>query len=135
MEFVEETLNQLEEEIVKLNQEQLVETKFSDGSLLPYYSPITIERKKEEGTYISPNYRWALIDYGDFVDYMFSKANAGKLLIGSKDKKTQTILDMVDKETGKSKYVFGLSDTQKEYLAELARPILYEKIINFLKSA
>ena len=128
MDFVEETLNHLQEEIVKLNQEQLAEGQRSDGSKMPNYTPATKLIKAEKGTTLTGE-RISFLDRGDFWSSFWVKAESGKLLFDASDWKTEMLI----KEYGS--LIFGLSDIQKEALAELARPILYEKIINFLKSA
>lgn len=127
MDFMEETLNQLEEEIVKLNQEQLAEGQRSDGTLLPKYAPQTMFEKLAGGRTLLGE-RIALYDLGDFWNSMFVLASYGSIEFSAKDRKTDMLVEIYGEA------IFGLSDIQKEALAELARPILYEKIINFLKS-
>ena len=124
--LVEETLNQLAPEIVKLNQEQLAEGQRSDGSKMPLYKPITKQRKQEEGRTLTGD-RISLIDKGDFWKSFFVKAENGKLLFDATDRKTEELIKTY------GELVFGLSGIQKEALAELAKPILYEKILKYLR--
>ena len=75
------------------------------------------------GDYIS------LLDTGAFWSSFFISATGGKLMFDATDSKTQ----MLVQEYGGQ--IFGLTDKSKITLAELARPIMYEKITNFLRQA
>lgn len=133
--ITEEVLNSLSDEIADLNKEQLIETLLIDGTNLPMYAQVTIERKKKKGTYISHNRRWALLDYGDFYKNFLIKAENNKLVFNSVDAKTDEILSMVQKQTGKADLVFGLSGENLKRLLTMMKPLLEERILNFLAQA
>ena len=133
--LTEEVLNSLSDEIANLNKIQLKETKFIDGTEFPLYTRVTVERKKQKGTYISPNGRWALLDYGDFYRSFIIKAENNKLIINSADSKADKILIMVQRDTGKADLVFGLSGENMKKLLTLMKPLFEERILNFLAQA
>lgn len=123
--LVEETLNQLQEEIVKLNQEQLEIGQRSDGSKMPLYKPVTKQRKLEKGSILTGD-RISLIDKGDFWNSFFVKAENGKLIFGATDWKTEDLIKTY------GELVFGLAVEQRTELARLAKPILNKKILKYL---
>jgi len=126
--MVEETLNQLSDEIITLNQQQLVEGTKADGTKTRQYSMVTKSLKSMGGRFLTGDYI-SLLDTGAFWSSFFISATGGKLMFDATDSKTQ----MLVQEYGGQ--VFGLTDKSNITLAELARPIMYEKIINFLRQA
>lgn len=85
VEMIEEILNEMETDIVKMNQEQLQEGMYSDGGLLPPYSYKTTEMNpKKQG-------RIKLFDTGDFYQSIFATAGMGILEVDAKDWKTEML--------------------------------------------
>ena len=126
VEFMEETLNELEDEIVKLNKLQLEKGEKADSSFLPNYSPRTIKLRNEQGRPVKGE-RISLFDYGNFWGGFWVQAYNNKLSIFSHDEKTEMLV---------SKYgnsIFGLTKSNFEILGDLATPILKHKVEIYLK--
>jgi len=126
--LVEETLNELKDYIIELNQQQLADGYRSDGNLMPKYKPISIQIKNAKG---KPTFsgRIALYDTGSFWDKMLISIENGKIKFYSTDTKAE----MLENEYGST--IYGVGNIYMEALAEKANPILYKKIIDFLKQA
>ena len=126
--MVEETLTLLETEIITLNQQQLTKGEKSDGTFTGEYRETTISRKMLEGRFLTGD-KISLLDRGDFWAGFLVKADNGKLIFDSTDAKTEMLISIY------SEKLFGLTSESKTELAKLAKPILYEKITNFLNKA
>lgn len=135
--LIEESISELDNEIISIIQSQLFDSKIADGRLMPTYSPNTVAIKKERGGFISKTGRWALYNYGDFFNKMYAKVSNGKLLIGSNDEKMQMIEAMMLSRMGDNADVlmYGITNENKPFLAKAIAPILYKKITDFLKQA
>ena len=119
--WIEEILKGFDKEIVKLIQEQLTEGKRGDGTLMPPYSYLTVQSRKDAGRPVKGP-RISLIEYGDFWQSMFSYVGQGMIEVGSKDWKES----MLVKEYNPN--IFLISKTQMQHLASLVRPKLDAKI-------
>jgi len=121
-------LDNLDEEIIKLIQEQLTEGKRGDGSTMPKYTTSTKQSKLKRGTILMGE-RIALIDTGEFWKSMFANIYDGSIIVDSKDWKRDMLVDRYGDE------IFLISKTQMEYLASLVNPLLNAKIKQFLENA
>lgn len=126
--LVLETLNELESEIVKLNQEQLKQGERYDGSKTGTYQEKTKKRKKAEGRILTGDHI-SLIDTGDFWKSFFFEARNGKMLFGATDPKTEMLVSTWGEK------ILGLSPESYQKLADLIKPVLKNKILNFLAEA
>lgn len=123
--LVEESLNELSDEIVQFNKEQLREGKRSDDTLLPYYSNRTINIKQSKGRIIMGR-RIALIDTGDFWGSMWAKAENGNLTIFADDYKTIMLAERYGDK------IFGLDPENHDLLKFRLFEILKPKINSYL---
>lgn len=128
MDLVEQTLEELEPYILELNKEQLKEGRTSDGGYMPLYSDNSLKLKQSQNKSIFSG-RVALYDEGDFWKKMFISVYKGKIEFGSDDSKAEML------ETEYGNLIYGVDRPNMKLLAERANPILYKKIIDFLKTA
>lgn len=106
------------ETIADLNVEQMNKGLRSDGSeILPSYTALTIEIKKEKG---QPTDRVTLQDTGDFYRGVYVDVEGDKITSFSSDEKAAKLNKKYSKAKGN---IFGLSNPfKREYLNEKLRP-------------
>jgi len=127
IEFMQECLNENEEFLTTLNKKQLLDGTKADDTKFKPYTPTTIKLKKQKGlpaisTLIS------LHETGEFWSLFWAKAESGKLIMSSKDKKTDELISRY----GES--IFGLTKSNFEILGEKIMPLLRQKITTYLKA-
>ena len=125
--WIEEILESLDKDIVKLIHEQLEEGKRGDDTLLPLYKESTKKMKAERGTILMGE-RIALIDTGQFWNSFFSSIYQGSIEIDSKDRLRDELVGRYREE------IFLISKTQMNYLASIVQPKLKTKINEYLSS-
>jgi hypothetical protein len=125
IEFLQECLNEEEKFITQLNKTQLEKGIKADNKLMPDYSPRTINQRQIDGNPVKGKLI-ALYDTGEFWNAFWSEARDKKLIMGSDDWKTESLI---------AKYgetIFGLTDDSFKILGEKIMPNLRTKIIKFL---
>lgn len=112
------------EAIADLNAEQMFVGLRSDGSeILPSYSKLTIQIKKEKG---QPTDRVTLRDTGSFYEGIKVDVSGDRLNITSTDEKTEKLNKKYSKSKGN---IFGLSDRfKREYLNNNLRKVFKNKV-------
>ena len=124
--LIRETLLELGDFIIEANQRQLLKGLKTDGYELGEYLPITIENKEKKGTYIQPDLKIALKDYGDFFNSFKLEGNTLKL--GALDVKTNKLLDIYGEN------IFGIPLSDKEEFTNYFVDTLFDKITVILKN-
>ena len=99
--------------ITNLNTDQLFEGERSDGTILPDYSPVSVE------AYGKPAGPIRLYDEGDFYRGFFIETDNFPVMFGSRDSKSE----MLKNEFGKN--IFGLTT---ENLIELNQSYLRTRV-------
>lgn len=116
-------VKQEEDFIVTLNREQLRIGVRSDNSLMPKYSPITIDIKREKKR-IWVGERIGLADTGSFWSKMYLIANKDGLSVLSSDEKTNKLRFTYGRQ------IFGLTPKNMLYF----RSVIQKPIIDALKN-
>lgn len=118
-------ISETKETIADLNVEQMNKGLRSDGSeILPSYTALTIEIKKEKG---QPTDRVTLQDTGDFYKGVYVDIEGDKIKTFSTDEKAAKLNKKYSKAKGN---IFGLSNPfKREYLNEKARPNFKAKVL------
>ena len=123
-----ESLNEVEADVIRLNQAQLREGKRSDGKILGRYRESTKKAKRNNPNRKLTGDLISLLDYGDFWQGFFFKAENGKLVFGSEDDKT----DLLIKQWGET--IFGLGKDSYAELTRIVSPVLVKKIKDFINT-
>jgi len=112
--LVKKSLTGLENEIIRLNQEQLYSSgQLSDGSFLDSYSPYTIVKKQEARSgHDSRVANMTLRDTGAFYKSFKVKITNENVLVYATDGKTDKLI------TDFGKNIFGLTEQNWEELIE-----------------
>lgn len=115
----EESRSAIEEtkgEIADLNRERMLSGRRADGSLLPFYSKISVE------VYGYPPGPWRLKNTGSFQEKINIKVTPLSFITDSADDKSE----MLKKKAGEG--IFGLDkEGKKEYVKDL-RPVFVKNI-------
>lgn len=104
--------------IEELNRQQLSRGERSDNSILPNYSPFSVELGKPSGPI-------QLFDEGDFYEGINANIFDDEIRIEGEDEKTAMLI---------SKYgqmILGLTEENKQILIEAIRPLVIQKMRAF----
>ena len=121
--IMNDCVNNTSDVILDANREQmLLGLDKNDKEILPEYTPFTRERKIEKGR--DPD-TVTLYDEGDFHRNMFMKNDGSKILIDSKDSKTDELMTKYNKQDT----VLGIPQPAKENINES----IMDKFINIFR--
>lgn len=116
----DEAVIESEGQITDLNREQLDIGLMADGNSLPDYSQTSIEKFGKQPGPIR------LYDTGDFWKGFYIDSGADAFDIRSTDEKETMLVANYSSE------IFGLVANQRQRLAEIIKPLIVNKIKNYL---
>lgn len=116
----DESVMESEGQITDLNREQLDIGLMADGNSLPDYSQTSIDKFGKQPGPIR------LYDTGDFWKGFYIDSGADAFDIRSTDEKETMLVDNYSSE------IFGLVANQRQRLAEIIKPLIVNKIKNYL---
>lgn len=120
-----ETLESHEEDITDAIKEQLRYGKKGDGTLFEKYSPLTIQKKQENGRVIMGE-RIALIDTGDFWQSIFATPYDNMIEIDAKDWKRDELVERY------GEVIFQLLPEQWKHIFSLVEEEYRKKVYAWL---
>ena len=109
-------------EVIKLNQEQLLKGKDSEGNNYKDYTNFTIKTKRETGGFISPSGKLAFKDTGDLWRKMEVQKETDFFAVYSSDKKYNFLISMYGKD------IFGLNSKDAGIVIKKAQPKFIDEI-------
>lgn len=118
VDVVEEVLSEIEDDIIRIQQDQLERGEKADNTFMPEYSENTLENRDVK----SSNGLIALYDTGDFWGGIRAMAGFGLLEIDSKDTKADMLIEIYGEE------ILGLNKVSLDRLKEITTPLIRDKV-------
>lgn len=123
--WVEEAVNDVEDEMADMNVEQMNAGIDSDGNdIEPEYSPVTVAIKKKAGKVYD---RVTLRDTGDFQDKIRVKRYPKKRELYSFDKKSEKLQDKYGYQ------ILGLTDANMGRIRMKMKPLIARDVRQYFK--